>query len=465
MVDIPQHAAQIVALKSIIFNDPWSFKELFEIRPFTPYWLGYGTAIALNFIFDISTTIKIVVAGSQILFVWTAASFCQRMGMPAEWRWTFLILPFGFAYNWGFLNFIVAAPWGFVFLNLILKWRENPNKNNAIKIIGFVHFLFFAHLLVAGFFCFIAIFLLATPWKNTRTLIAYCFPVLSVIPITVIWIGIGLYTSPAASDPIIWMIGVNRIAEFLPQIASAPNDKTGYMVGLLFLAQPLVSGAKLRRSWVSWAPFIIYSLWMSIVPHYIGGNYFTYQRFGIFGLPLYYIGFQREDYKKQRKDFLVKSGIIFISASMILWQCIRVDIFNMEMKSYRATLQSTQPNGRMVMMAFDRMSKSNNEAPLMLHIAGWYQAEHHGLAEFNFARFWGLPLKYKNNKTPGIYPGFEWHPENFNWEEHDGIAIDYILLRHSNDASKWIEEKTSRNIFLIKKNDEWQLYGRINKTN
>ena len=53
MVDVPQHAAQIMSLKAMLFGDNWAFSDLFEIKPFTPYWLGYGIAMALSVPFGI----------------------------------------------------------------------------------------------------------------------------------------------------------------------------------------------------------------------------------------------------------------------------------------------------------------------------------------------------------------------------------------------------------------------------
>src|SRR5690606_37201955 len=108
MVDVPQHAAQIASLKAMIFNGSWPFSELFEIQLFTPYWIGYGIVMGLSVPFGIVLATKLVVAAAQSLFVWAAARFCRRMGVPSLALWPLLILPFGFSYQWGFLNFIVA---------------------------------------------------------------------------------------------------------------------------------------------------------------------------------------------------------------------------------------------------------------------------------------------------------------------------------------------------------------------
>jgi hypothetical protein len=72
--------------------------------------------MALSVPFGIVMAVKLIVAGSLSLFVWAAARFCIRMGVPSVWIWMLLVLPYGVAFQWGFLYFIVAAPLGFLFL-------------------------------------------------------------------------------------------------------------------------------------------------------------------------------------------------------------------------------------------------------------------------------------------------------------------------------------------------------------
>ena len=459
MVDIPQHAAQIAALRAIFLGEPWEFSDLFRVQLFTPYWLGYGIVMALTALTDIVTSIKWTVAASQILFVWTAARFSIQMGMPTALRWTFLILPFGFAYEWGFLNFIVAALFAFLFLSQVLLWRDRPTKKTGWGLVAFVHLLFFAHFLITAFSCMVAVFLLATPWKGVKHWIRCCMPVFSVLPITLGWISITLMTVPEASGPTVWALGFLRLDTFPILLSSAPYGKTGFLIGLLLLILPWLYGAKPRRSRMAWAPFIVYCFWMFIVPSTLAGTAFVYQRFGFFGLPLYYSAFLMEGPPMPRQN-LIKYGLAGFSFLIICLRCMQVDIFNREMEGYRSVISHTEPGRRLVSMAFDRDSRSSDNAPLMLQIGGWYQAERGGLAEFSFARFPGLPLVFKSKTGPGIYGGFEWMPGVFDWERNDGEHIDYLLVRHPQDGSEWIADRTHGRMSLLARDGLWQLFGK-----
>lgn len=461
MVDIPQHAAQITGLKSKILNQPWSFSELFELQLFTPYWFGYLIVMLLSVPFSMPLAMKIVIGSAQIFFVWTAAKFCVKLGMPKAWAYSFLLLPFGFAYQWGFLNFLVAAPLGFLFLIIVLERREKISIKNSLCLIFFVNLLFVAHLLILIFFCIIAAFLMLNPWEGMKKWILRIWPILTVLPLTIFWIVLSLMLAPETKDHILWSFGLNRVYEFAPGLVSAPAVSWGYFVAVFFLFLPWMYGAAVKRSWVAWLPFILYVIWMMFVPNYIGGNYFTYQRFALFGLPLYFIGFYVVDRAVLLSRYMILScGTFALSLLVIFVNVINVHSFNLEIKEYQSVVREAEPGRRMVMMAFNNMSKSNSEAPIILHMAGWYQAEHLGLAEFNFSRFWALPLQYKNKSGPGIYSGFEWRPYDFDWERNAGSEIDYFLVHYPQNIEAWIRERTEGRVKLLKREGEWQIYGR-----
>lgn len=459
MVDVPQHAAQIAALKSLLGGSAWAFSDMFELKLFTPYWLGYGLVMILSTLVDVVLAMKVVVAGAQCLFVWAAAQFCIRMKMPSEWKWLFLILPFGFAYQWGFLNFIVSAPFGFLFLTQVLRYREDASRASFLKTILWVHFLFFAHFLIAAFFCAIAIVLMADPWKGFRSWLVRSLPIFSVLPVTMVWLVVGFISAPEARGGIVWLIGMNRLTEFLPSLVSSPQPGLGQLIGGLSLLLPFAVGARPKPSVLAWMPFALYAVWMFAVPHVLGGNFFTYQRFGLFGLPLYFLGFELKDNSWNRNYRAVSFGLALVALSLVGWHMVRAMIFDAEVQGYKAVMSKAEPGKRILMLAFDSASQASN-APLHLHSAGWYQAERGGLAEFSFARFWGMPIRYKSNAPSGIYSGFEWYPGSLDWQQHRGELFDYFLVRHPLNASEWLREKSGDTIRLVEKNGEWQLYGK-----
>ena len=115
MADLPQHVASIMVLDEVHFGD-YRFAALFDFNWFRPYWFGYSLIWLLSYLVGLVWAAKLVVAGSVVAFVFSLALLRKEVGAPALVDWLFLVVPFGFAYEWGFLNFVVCAPLGPLFL-------------------------------------------------------------------------------------------------------------------------------------------------------------------------------------------------------------------------------------------------------------------------------------------------------------------------------------------------------------
>jgi len=458
MVDLPQHAAQISAVRGIL-GETWGFADLFELNWFTPYWLGYGLVLALSELVGIVWAFKLVLAAAVCAFPWAAGRFCTRMGCPPAWNWMLIPLPFGFAYQWGFFNFIVAAPFGFLFLCALLEVRDRSGWLPYVKIGLWLHFLFFAHVLTAAFFCIVAALLLASPWNGLREWSRRCLPILTILPVAGLWLFTSLRDSPTASAPVVWSLGPHRLTGFLPSFVSSPTAAAGQVLGLLVLALPLLSGARIRRNVAAWAPFVAYVSWLLLFPHLVGGTSFTYERFSIFGVPLYFICFEAaKTGGMQNRDRVIGAGLALVSVFILGWHGIRASTFNQETARYQSVMQQAEPGKRVLMMTFDPRSHAS-ASPLMLHLGCWYQAEHGGLCEFNFASNWVTPARFREGTT-GIQQSFEWAPQSFDWTRHRGDVYDYFLVRHPASAESWLREKSHGAVGLLASDGEWQLYAK-----
>lgn len=459
MVDLPQHAAQIASLKAMLLDSGWAYADLHQVKPFTPYWLGYLLVMALSFPFGIVWAAKLVVAAALCLFAWSAARFCTRLGTDPAWNWMLLALPFGFAYHWGFLNFIVAAPFGFLFLSALLDLQGRSDWRACLRIALWLHFLFFAHVLATAFFCMVAMLLLASPWNGLRDWMRRCLPVFTILPVTGLWLWTTMLNSPRAGQ-VLWHIGLDRFTDFLPALVSVPSQVPGVLIGVFFLLVPFLTGARPRRSWLAWTPFGLYVAWMLFFPHDPGGVAFAYHRFGIFGLPLYLICFDTDVTKAgPAHSKLLRSGLALTAVALLGWQCLRTLTFNLEVAGYRAVIAHAEPGKRMMSLPFAPGSYGST-APVMVHFGSWYQAEHGGLVDYSFASNWMQPLQYRQDATPGIHQGFEWRPVALDWQRHRGDLYDYVLAKDAMDDSRWIREKSAGAMLSLASSGEWQLYGR-----
>src|SRR5262245_37595943 len=223
MLDLPQHAANIGAIKRMLAGG-WEYAGLFEITYLNPYWLGYAATLLLSIPLGIVLASKLVVATAAVAFPLSAGLFLRRMRVDPVLYWLLLPLPFGFAYEWGFLNFLVAAPFGFLFLNSVLAGQQEKRRFAWLHIVLWVHLLFFAHILTAAFFCAIAVVLLSQPWDGLAGWIRRAAPVFSVFPVVVAYVVFSMAGVDIVSDPAFWGLGLHRLVALPEFFTSAPSS-------------------------------------------------------------------------------------------------------------------------------------------------------------------------------------------------------------------------------------------------
>ncbi len=114
MVDMPQHAAQITALREL-WQGNESFTRLFEINWFTPYLLGYLVLAGLAMVLPITFASQLLVSASLVALPLLTGRLLRTAGADERWKWLAIPCSFSFAFYWGFLSFIVAAPLALLF--------------------------------------------------------------------------------------------------------------------------------------------------------------------------------------------------------------------------------------------------------------------------------------------------------------------------------------------------------------
>jgi len=456
MVDIPQHAAQIESIKNIWKNN-WDYAHLFQITYLIPYWFGYLCCIILSLFFGPIWSVKFVIAIAAVSLPWFSWKFLEFYQQPKQLRWLLLILPFGFAYDWGFLNFFVSIPLGFFVLSKILSCNEMDSRKFYLKNILWMHLLFFAHILTAAVFCMIASFLMLNPWKGIKNLFCRMLPQISVLPILALYIYFNI-SSDNTDLPIYWDMGWHRILNLPGYFTGLGYFIPSLVVTLVFLASPFVLKCKLRKDFVYFLPFILYLLIMMISPNFIMGNAYNYNRFGFIGYPLYLLMFSSERIVTQEKNNYSIAAVFFVVSFFIIgFYSFRAFVFDEESEDYRRTIAVADPGKRMLIFVIDRYSAISGETPFYLHFPSWYQAETKGLVDFSFASMYQV-IEYRSKKSHPVGPGFEWMPLSFDWDKHRGDNYDYFIFRSYRNPTSWIQERSRCNVELVSQNGTWWLF-------
>ncbi|MBL6689009.1 MAG: hypothetical protein ISP91_01315 [Pseudomonadales bacterium] len=445
--DLPQHVASIMVLHEVHFGS-YVFADLFEFNWFRPYWLGYGLVWLLTPMVGVVWAAKLVIAASLVALVIAFLLLRREINAPATLDWLFLAVPFGFAYEWGFLTFIVCSPFGVLFLVHYLRYLKG--QTHWLWMLAWMVFLFFGHLLILAFVCVIASLLaLQPPWK-IRTLLGRIAPLLVSIPLGLAWILTNLEPRNVAT-PVDWELGAHRLIKLLPDLLSLDYTIMSMVLAPAMLSIPFVLGVRPKWTVSNVAPFAFYLLFMMLVPSTVFSNFGTYERFQLFGLMCFM--FLLTDAEQEVPQSVARFAPVLLLIPVLVGTLI---VSRMAMKSYafeqesagfRVMVESMEPGKRvygMVESGYTEFARS----PAYLHFPVWYQVVHKGLVDFNFAYYSSLNAYYKRGEEGKIYGRLVFFPDEFDFDQHDGQIYDYFIVKSKEGLAERQFGNESRVSFL-----------------
>lgn len=465
MIDLPQHAGQVALLKDLLLGQsPWA--ALFRINLFTPYLLGYGLALPLTFIMPVAAALKLLLSLAYLAFVAVCVKVRKHFGADPRLDWLFLPGFFGFAYHWGFFTFLLAAPIGLWFILLAARYSQHQTPARATDLGAAGLLLLASHGLVFLFALAVGMGTIALRWKQVkmRMLAAapYAFLILACMAYFLInrHANAGMQTSITGITA--WNGGLLRLPKAViytltANISGHEFVLWGSAMTSLIIAPWLLG---LRIDWrrtPSWIPFATLLCLFVLVPSYAAGTVFLYQRFGLFLLPAYAWMFPSHS-----ANTVVKKLALFMLVA-VCWGVLgvysaRAWQFREETADFDRLLSQLEPRQRALMLVFDPDSEATGSLRTYAHYPAWYQAEQQGLVDFNFAWFPPQIVRFRPTHLPAVMPGFEWHPERFDWSENQGSTYRYFFVRTAQPLSQDLFKGTDCRPRLLSTSGEWQVF-------
>lgn len=455
IVDLPQHAAQVSALRELWSGNPF-FVEHFHVNWFTPYLLGYLALYALALVFPITVAAQLLVSLSVAAMPFATGALLREGGADERWKWLAIPCSYGFGFYWGFLSFIVSAPLVLLFLIATIRFVNAPSWRRGCGIAAFSLLLFFCHIIVLGFASFVALsYLSARTLPRWRTLVVMALPYTAPIPLIVMWV-IRMYQQEAAvqDDSISFAPMLFRLYNFLYQPA---GRETFSWLALLVTAAvalfPLFAGARVSRRPERLLPFGCALLVFLVAPHYAMGTAYLFQRMGIFLVPFWLLTLERPT--KQRLHFEWLAMIVVTVWCMS--NAARFAAFAKETQSFREVIAHVEPGKRLGGFIVDKWTPLFM-FPVYFHFPSWYQAQQQGIADFNFADFHPQMVRYKGPSPARLGERQAWQPETFEWNLHGGATYDYFLVRCPVEVAAQLFKDKVGAVQLIAHKDGWWLY-------
>jgi len=461
MVDMPQHAAQITALREIWAGNP-SFTQLFQVNWFTPYLLGYMLLYAASLIMPVAVASQVIVSASLVAVPLLTGSLLRAAGADERWKWLSIPGAFSFAFYWGFLSFLVAVPFGLLFLIQAIRFADAPTVRKGLGVAAASLALFFCHIIVLGFASLMALgYIAGAHYRDRKALFFRALPYTAPLPVIAVWLFVT-YSNEArvSSDPVVFGPFIARVFALLLQPAGRDSfaPLCFLIVGSIALL-PWLMGSTLSRRPQRWLPFLLGLAVFMTAPHFVLSTAYFYQRLGVFLVPLWLLVWDAPTTPVRRPDWLAMPIVL-------VWMFLntgRFAAFARETESFDNVLAQMEPGGRVASLVYDKGSPLF-ALPVYMHFPAWYQAKRAGVVDFNFADFYSLMVRYPATEGARISEQVTWYPQLFDWNANGGAKYDYFIIKANGDISPQIFKEKLGSVQLVARSEWWWLYRNNEKS-
>lgn len=439
MVDLPQHAAQVATWRDMILGGA-AFADELRVNVATPYLIGYGLALPLAMLVAPVTALKLVLSGALLAFVGAGLGLRREVGADARLDWLWLCGYFGFAWQWGFYTFLVAAPMFLLYARLQLRHAADPTPRRAIglalagAVLLFCHGLLFLFALVLGGW----LTLFAAFRDGFGAGLKRAWPYVALVVELALFMALRSLleeASPAATasfGPALWM----RPFAALAHSWSSTSPFPAFALAMVALAAPWMMGLR-PAAHGGLALFAAVASVIAFAPDYAFATGFLQQRFALFLLPFYGLMFARPAQPV--------AGGAPAQIALVAAVCVGLGIvgarsrdFAREEAEFARVMAAAEPGQRALTLVFDRASAAADNGVAYLHWPAWYQADRGGFVDFNFAQFPPQVVRLRPETLAPVGEAQGWRPDAFDWRGWRADRYAYLFLRGDDAARELI---------------------------
>jgi len=411
----------------------------------------------------------------------------QRFNADPRLDWFFLLSFFGPAYAWGLLTFLTAAPVAIFFILLADHYSEKPGLKLGVAtaLVGLALLLSHGLMFVFGLSVAGGMYALRC-WPNritTRRWLLQSWPLMLPAFACLAYFFISQrmesqYGGIANVGPLQWRIGWLRAVKLF---INSLGGQTTILVGATALIMPLIPwmlGLRINpKHPATWLMFAVSFLIAVAAPFFALATGVFYLRFALFTLPAYALMFtlssapayvdpangNRPVGRKQRPLQKVALPVMLTLTWLILGtHTAQAWLFAKESQDFEPVLAVMQPGQSALSLPLDRSSQAAKNPYAYLHFGNWYQSEKQGLVDFNFAWFPPQMARFKPDHVPAVRFGFEFEPDKFNWQKHEGERYRYFVVRHRDPVPANLFDGARCSPLKVLESGAWTLFERGN---
>ncbi len=460
MVDLPQHAGQVTAVRELLAGNP-QFSAVFDINWFTPYLLGYLLLYLLAAALPISIATKVLVCASMISMPLLTGLLLREVGADTRWRWLAIPGCYSVAFYWGFISYMVAVPIALLLLIYTVRFDRKPTPLRGALLAMLALFLFFCHVIALAFAGLAAAsFIAGRHYRDMRALALRWIPLAAPLPLIAAWLVLTYNTEGSVQNaPVVYGSALNRLVALLTQPSGIEHLSVfGTVVTAAIAVLPPLTGARLSSDAARWLPFLVGLLTFLVVPSFAFNTAFLYERLGVFLVPLWLMVWDAPSSGSHRFEFL---GMVIITAWIVL-NTARFASFARETQAFDRIMAAMEPGQYAAMLIVDNRSPLF-ATPVYLHFPAWYQATKNGIVDFNFADFHPQVVRYRQDRGPRVHEQLGWAPWRFQWDRDGGSTYRYFVVKSDVDFAPLLFKEKEGSVALVARNEWWWLYENLER--
>jgi len=426
MIDLPQHMAQVAIGKA--WGDPsYHYQDFYQVNWVINHVLARLLAGLLSLFVSVPVAIKLVLSLSIIGFPLSVVWLLRGLRGDPFWALPAFAIAYGYAFNWGFFDFMLAAPLAVLLIAAGNAYATAPSRRRALALVGLAYLCFFTHILALGLGALIAGATIAVARSPRRARLWGLCALASVLPAVagIVWATRYLSPPSSTSPPFETAYGVQRFHELLSyQLGLLDPDWRQAAIGAVLLGLPFAMGGRPSRDARRWVALALTLCVFFALPKDMFGVAFVYGRYAVFVLPALVIAL-RPGPRAPRLLRWLSLGLVVTQLGLV---SARVLAFDREASSLNVVLARMLPNKRVLYLATHSESAIVAH-PAYLHFGCYYQVKRGGPVDFSFAEFFANRYRYRKEQDPNLPPNLEWEPRQFRWAAHGGDRYDYLLVR------------------------------------
>jgi hypothetical protein len=429
MVDLPQHAAQIVTWQRWDAGVP-EVVGRFELNFRTPYLLAYPIARALAPAFGTVLALKLVVWLSVVLNLVAVELLARRLGHDPWLGLLGFVTAMGLCFYFGFISFILAMPFAVGALMLAVEHARAPSLRQGALLALLLSLVLTAHG-VAFVLAFGTVGLILL--RGGGSWLARWSPLVPPAALAAVWIAPGPVSVRIGGD--VWDPSLGRLPDFPALLVSmGAADHASVALGLaLLVAAALTLGFRLERRPERWAPLALLLLGYCFFPTMFRGIVLLHTRLPYFLLPVALLAFVPSVNPGTRHRGVARGAVLGVTLTWLTLFSVRLMAFQHEAAPFHTVEARLRPGLAMRPLIFDRQSRVFPGVPAFLHYSAYYYVEKGGTQGYSFAQYPLSVVRYRPDVVPTMTHGAEWRPDWFRPEEIP--TYDCFLVRSAIDRS------------------------------